>query len=142
ILTDIGRTAARTLMNVFPGYSNLITIITVPCRNAVTPPKLAGNTPVVDVFDPVQIDFLETFRNETYTFAGTLRLDCRFRQRFHLDKPLRRQIRFHNDTCTVAMSNLVYVLLNFDQYTLFLKIFDKLLAAFEAVQPLIFAGIF
>ena len=41
------------------------TLVAVISRNSVSPPDLAGNTPVTDILKPVQVDLIETFRNES-----------------------------------------------------------------------------
>ncbi len=72
---------------------DLVTRGAVPCRNPMSPPKLAADAPVVDVFHPVEIGLLVLLRREADSlFAVRTRLDGGnglIGQRLNLDEPLR-----------------------------------------------------
>ena len=55
-----------TIAAAFLCYNHLSAVITVKCRNLMTPPELTGNTPVVDIVQPVLINLAETVRDEVY----------------------------------------------------------------------------
>ncbi|MNN48104.1 hypothetical protein D3C81_1625640 [compost metagenome] len=80
----------------------------------MTPPELAGNTPITYVFDPVQVGLLKTVRHEINAFPGLLRFDRRFSEWLHFDEPLGGQIRFNNRTGPLAMADLMQVILDFN----------------------------
>ncbi|MNI07776.1 hypothetical protein D3C73_607910 [compost metagenome] len=84
----------------------------VPGRNAVAPPQLAGDAPVADVLNPVQIGFLKTFRYEVDAAAVFLGSNRLLGQRLHLYEPLGGQIRLDYSTGTLAVSHLVHMVLN------------------------------
>ena len=60
-----------------------------PCRNPMSPPKLARNAPVIDVRHPVQINLPEVFRDNR-DLARLHRRLRPLRQRLDLDEPLLR----------------------------------------------------
>ena len=59
----------------------------IVCRNPVPPPELTGNTPVLNVFHPVEIDFRPALGDELH-FAGLDRFNGGFGERLHLHEPL------------------------------------------------------
>ncbi|MNE52019.1 hypothetical protein D3C80_1466750 [compost metagenome] len=106
----------------------------------MSPPQLAGNTPVTYIFDPVQIGFLKTVRHEVDAVAVLLCRDGGFGQRLHLNEPLGGQVRLNHCAGALAVSNLVHMVLNGDQNTLLLQISNDILAAFAAVLTLVRSG--
>src|ERR1017187_7565224 len=86
---------------------DLVTHGAMPCRDAMSPPKLSADAPVVDVFHPVEISLLVLLRRESDRFfAVRTRLDGRdslVGQRLNLDEPLRRKARFDNGLAAVAV---------------------------------------
>ncbi len=42
-----------------------VVVLVIPGRNPVSPPQLARNTPVLDVFEPLVVYVTPVFRNET-----------------------------------------------------------------------------
>ena len=67
VLMNMLAVAVRTFRQVRTGYAGLAAVITVPGRNPVPPPKLTGNTPVADIFEPLQVNLAETLRHELNT---------------------------------------------------------------------------
>ena len=45
-------------------HDNLTAVVTVVSRDPVSPPELSGNTPVLDVIRPVEINLIKSFGNE------------------------------------------------------------------------------
>ena len=109
----------------------------VPRRNTVTPPKLAGNAPVTDIFKPMEIYFFKTLRNKAGVafFHGVYGRAC---QRFHFDEPLLRHARFDGRAAAVAGADIVRIVFDFDKRTLGFQILDNRFSRFVAVH----AGIF
>ena len=72
---------------IFAGHNGLMAILTIPDRNAMPPPKLPADAPILNVFHPVEKDLGEPLRHEYhFTFLHRFsRLGC---QRIHLDEPL------------------------------------------------------
>ena len=83
------------------GY--LAAVITVPGRNAVAPPDLAGDAPVADVLHPLEIGVFPLERNDPGT-AFPHRGNGLFRQRSDLHVPLERHVRFDNRLAAIASS--------------------------------------
>ena len=97
---------------------DLAAFVAVIRRDAVTPPKLTRNAPVLDIFHPVII--------------------C---QRLHLDEPLFRYARLDRGVAAIAHTDVMFQRLDFDEETLLLQLLDNSLAAFERRHAAVFAGI-
>ncbi|MNM92060.1 hypothetical protein D3C81_1043790 [compost metagenome] len=104
----------------------------------MSPPQLTGNTPVAYILDPMQINLLKSVRDKIYTLAGFLCCNCCLSERLHFNEPLRGKIRLNNCSAAFTVTNLVHVILNFDQNAHILHIFYNLLTAFTAIKSLIF----
>ena len=76
ILCEMRTAAFRAFLRCVTVNDKLAALITVICRNPVSPPDLTGDTPVLDILQPVQIDLVKTVRNE-FQFSGLQRVDCR-----------------------------------------------------------------
>src|SRR5690606_5694921 len=102
ILLDLGAAAllARRLLLLDAGPL-VAARLTVPDRNAVAPPQLARDAPVLDVVHPVQVDAGEAFRDEAQ-LAGARDLGRRLGQRLHLDEPLGRDQRLDHRLAALA----------------------------------------
>ena len=73
---QVGAAAFRAYRRCTLGNGHLAAVITIISRNPVSPPELTGNTPVVDIVQPVLINLAETVRDEVYfpvllCFAGS-----------------------------------------------------------------------
>ena len=126
---------------IFLGHNDFITIIAIPNGQAVTPPKLTGNTPVADVFHPVIIGFFKPFGNNVGLF-GTNRFNGRFCQGFHFHKPLVRNPRFHGGVATIAFPNVVLVGFHFQKEAACFQIFHNRFSGFKTVHTHIFTAVF
>ena len=62
-------------------------VLAIPYGYTVPPPELTGNTPVLDVFHPIEIYFFKTFWQKS-GLTLSYRLDCRFCKRLHFYEPL------------------------------------------------------
>ena len=128
-----GLAALRADCAAFLGDCHFAAVVAVERRNLVTPPQLTGNAPVLDVFQPVEINFVEPFRNEL-GLAALYGINCRLCQRFHLDKPLLGNSRLDGRTAAVAGANIVTVILDFYQCALSLQIFHDCLSCLVAIH--------
>ncbi len=93
---------------------HLAAVAAVPDRDPVPPPELARDAPVVDVFEPVQVDALEALRHERHP-AIVRRLDCRRCKRRHLDEPLLADQGLDHRVAPLAMPNGMSMRLHLDQ---------------------------
>ncbi len=82
------RAALRAFGRVFPGNDYFVAILAVPDRDAVTPPQLPADTPVLDIIHPVQENLGEAIRHKV-DLALAHRFSCHFCQAVHLYEPLR-----------------------------------------------------
>ncbi len=92
----------------------LATIRAVPDRDPVPPPELAGDAPVMDVLQPVQVDALEAVRLERQ--PAVVRRGYRgLCQRGHLDEPLLADQGLDHGVAPLAVTDGVGVRLDLDQ---------------------------
>ncbi len=102
----------------------------------MSPPQLARDTPVLDIFHPVVIGFAPVVRDKTDA-AVFDRFDRRFCQGFGAHEPLIGQIGFDDHPRAVAVRAFVNMLLGLDQQTRGIEILDNLVARREAVHTLV-----
>ena len=85
----------------------------VVCRNAVSPPELAADAPVVDVLEPLAVAAHE-FLGIELDFAVQHGLECDLGQMRHTDIPLLAQTRLHGRIgVTLRIAHLVEVVFHF-----------------------------
>ena len=89
----------------------------------MSPPQLPGDTPVTDIFQPVEIDLVKPFWHKL-KIAGFQRFDGRLRQLLHFYKPLLLYHGFYGGPAAVMGSYIMNMLFHFHQKTLFLQFPD------------------
>ena len=120
---------------------HLSALLTVICRDAVPPPELSGDTPILDIFQPMGIDLVKTLRHKVQ-FIGFYHLQSSVRHLFHAHKPLRLHHGFHRSVAAVmgayrmSMRNYLY------QKSLLLQIFHHGFSCRIAVHTGILAAQF
>ena len=114
--------------------------VTVICRDAVSPPDLARDTPVLDILQPVQIDLVEALRHE-FQFAGLQRVDRRFCQLLHFYEPLLFDERLHRRAAAVMGSNGMCVRNDFYKVSLLVQFLHDRFSRLIAVHARIFPAI-
>ena len=113
-----------------------IVLLVVPGGNAVAPPELAADAPVLDVVHPGEIGVFPVARHE-FDLAVFHRLDRRFGEGVDRHVPLPRQEGLDDDAAAVAPRHFHLVRLDlFDQARPF-EILDDELARGEAVHAAI-----
>jgi len=98
------------------------------------PPELARDAPVTDVLEPVQVDLLEAFRDDTDAPVPH-HLDSGLGQWRHAYEPLQRNPRLDDGVAALAVSHRVMVRLGFHQIAGRVDGLQQLPAGLEAVQP-------
>nr|GEY46165.1 hypothetical protein [Tanacetum cinerariifolium] len=111
----------------------------VPGRNAVAPPELTADAPVLDVAHPreVHVFVLLGHESDAAVFDSG---DGRLGQRLGRHVPLVCQPRLDNGAGTVALRHLQCVIVDADQQAGGVEGCDDLLAGFEAVETCIGGG--
>ena len=135
-----GRAADGAGCNVLLGNGHLSAGVAVEGGDAVSPPKLTRDAPVVAILHPVDVDFGEAVGGKFHV-TGAHRLQCRLRERLHLDEPLVGCHRLDRVVATVAGADVVRMRLDRKKVALRLQIGDQRLAAGVAIHALILAGI-
>src|SRR5439155_25599439 len=69
-LNDVGGVAGAAGGGCFAGDGDGATGFAVPCGDAVAPPQLPRDAPVVDVVHPLEVDFFVHLRREVDVFFG------------------------------------------------------------------------
>ena len=64
VLMEMGAAAFRAFLGHFSCNYSFTALVTVISRDPVAPPELTGNTPVSDIFQPVKISLIKSFRNK------------------------------------------------------------------------------
>ena len=114
--------------------------LAVPRRDAMSPPQLARDAPVVNVAHPLEVGFGVVLGNEL-DVAVLDHFDRAIRQRLNLHEPLRRQARLDDGLAAAAFAQRHNVILRADQEAAALQILQNFLPRLEAVQPLVWAGV-
>ncbi len=96
-------------------------VVTIICRNAVSPPQLTGNAPVTNIFHPVEIVFLESLGNKL-DFSTAYRLNSRFCKGFHFHKPLQTHPRLHCSVAAVARAYIMAMIFNPQQISALVQV--------------------
>ena len=110
--------------------------VVIPRRNAVAPPDLARDAPVLDVAHPFVIGFGPVLRDEfnPSLFDG---FDGLGREWADPHVPLIGQKRFDHGAGAVAARDHEFVVLDLFEQILGFEVSDDLLACLESVEPLI-----
>src|SRR5208337_1501473 len=101
------------------GDNHFLAAITRPRRNAMSPPQLARDAPVVDIVHPVQINLAVVVRDDGNLAALDSLLGA-IGQRLDLDEPLLRQPRLDDGSTAVALADGERVVFLTDQKSLLL----------------------
>ena len=140
LLTDMRTAALRAGVHIGLGNGHFTAVLTVERRNAVTPPQLTGNAPVVYVLHPAQIGLGEAVGHEL-GLALVDNVHSRLCERRHLDEPLRRGHRLNSRAAAVAGADVVFVVLDLNEVAAFLEVLNNRLAALVAVHALVLAAV-
>ena len=137
----MGAAAFRAFFRHSASYNgDLATVITGISRDTMAPPELTGNTPVVDIVQPVLINLAETVRDEVYfpvllCFAGS---GSHIR---HFYKPLRFNHRLYGCLTSVVGSYVVNVIHYFYKKAKLLEILYHGFSCLVAVHAGVFAAL-
>ena len=115
-------------------------VAAVICRYSVSPPKLTGYAPILDVFHPIKIYLAESRRNKFYLFLS-YDVYRRLSQRLHFDKPLLADDWLDRRMTAIAFANVVFIVLYLDHKALRLQVFANTLARFNSVESFVCAGV-
>src|SRR5580704_19120178 len=102
-LLQLCAAALRALRRSFARDDYFLAAFTCPRRNAMSPPQLARDAPVVDVVHPVQVNLFVVLRNDC-DLAAFYGLNYFLRQRLNLDEPLLGQTRLDYGSAAVALA--------------------------------------
>ncbi len=137
VLLQLDTAARGAGSRIFPG-DNHLSAGAVPGWNTVPPPKLPGNAPVTNIFHPVQVRAGKTLRNEA-RFSLRYRLNGRFCQRFHPDKPLPGNQRLNLCFASLAVSYSMGIVLDFFHQTQLFQVAYNLPARLVTIHPRVFS---
>ena len=114
-------------------------VLAVIGRNPVPPPELAGNTPVLDVVQPVFIGFPVIFRDKRQ-LSSVVGVQRRLSHLLHADKPLGLNHRLHCCVAAVMRPNRMGMRNHLHQKPLFFQILHHDPARLIAVHAGIFSA--
>ena len=113
-----------------------IVVAVVPGGNAMPPPKLSADAPVLNVVHPLVVGLGPVFRHE-FDFAGLDRFDRRPGQRFDVHIPLIGQVRLDDRSTSVAPWYFGFVVFDLVQQAERVEVLDDFLSSDKAVKPAI-----
>ena len=132
--------AFRTLNGIFLCNYHFAALIAVERGNAVSPPNLAGNAPVADIFKPVEINLIKSFGNK-FCLAVFNRVNCRLCKLLHFNEPLSGYLRFNCGVTPLASTYVVDMLLGLDEISACFKVGNDSLSRLVSVHARIFGVI-
>ena len=141
ILCKMRTAALRALLRRMAVNNNLAALIAVVCRDSVSPPDLTGDAPVLNIFQPVQINLVKAVRHKLQ-LSCFQSIDGRFCQFFHLYKPLLFDQRLYCSAAAVMGSDRVSMGNDLYKVSLLFQIFYDSLSRLIAVHSGIFSAFF
>src|SRR5690606_29748291 len=133
VQADIGGNAVFFPYLVFTAAHIDLAVVVVPGGNAVAPPQLAADAPVLEIPHPGEVHVLVLFGHELDA-AVLHRFDGGFGELFDAHIPLVGEPGFHHGAGAVAPGHLQGVGFDFFQKAQLLEFSDDLLAGLEAVE--------
>ena len=122
-------------------HNKFTALITVVSRNPMSPPDLTGNTPVLDILEPVQINLVKTLRYKPQLSCLQC-IDRRFCKLIHLDKPLLFDQWLYCCTTPVMSSYSMHMWNNFYKVSLLIQICHDCFSCLIAIHACIFSTMF
>ena len=141
VTLNVGAAALFALADILPGHGDVAAVGARPGGNLMTPPQLAGNAPVADIFHPVEIGLAEPLGDE-FGLPVLDHPDGLLGQGLHLHEPLGGDDRLHVLMAAVAGAHVVAVRLHLHQISARFQIGDDLLSGLVAVETLILSAVF
>ena len=133
--------AVHTLQRIIALDCHFAAVFTVPDRDAVPPPQLAADAPVLDVFQPVVIHLGEAVGHDL-DLALAYNLEGGFCQRLNAYEPLGGDHRLDQLTTALRAWDGHFVRFFFDHQPGLAHILPELLAAGKAFHSLVRTAIF
>src|ERR1019366_5836485 len=106
--------ALRTLRGRLARHNDFAAVLAVPRRNAMAPPQLARDAPIVNVAHPLEISLGVILGNEL-DLPVFDRFDGAIGERLNLHEPLRREPRLDDGLAAIALAQRDNVILRADQ---------------------------
>ena len=138
ILMDIGTATLGADSQVGTAGMHFATVIAVPNGDTVTPPNLAGNTPVANIIHPAGVGLGEALGHE---LGATIvnAIHSSLNQGLHFYEPLSRNKGLYNAAAALAVTNSMGMVFDFNKIAASFQISHNVLAAFLASLTFIFA---
>src|SRR5262249_2419166 len=124
-----------TLRWVFACHGHMV-IGTIPNRDAMPPPQLTADTPILDVLQPVVISLFKTLRHDLDA-PITDHIQAGFRKGFNFDEPLLGDHRLDDFTTALRTWNGRAIGLGFDDESGGFHIRPDVFTRIESVLTLI-----
>ncbi len=129
--------ALRTLARIGTADNHLPAVLAVPDRNPVSPPELAADAPVVDMFQPVGIGQFEALWIEVQ-LAVLQCLQSLVGHPLHADEPLVGKVGLDDGMATVAVTDVMLDVLHLHQQAKLVQVLDHELPGLFRLQATIF----
>ena len=140
VLMNVCTAALTALFGCVFCNHNFAAVIAVPCRDSVSPPKLTGNTPILDVLHPMEVNLFKSFGDE-FCVALAYNINCRLCKRSHFYKPLLWNHRLNCCVTTVASADIVSKLFNLFESADFFKVGNNSLSCLHCCHTCVFSAV-
>ena len=128
------------LRRLLPGHDHIFAVAAIPGGDAMSPPYLAGDTPVADVFHPIKIRPLPHGGDDPGP-SLLHRLEGGFGQRLGPDEPLLGEEGLHHGLAAITVPHAVMVVLNLQEGSVPLEVLDDPFTTLKPLHALVGTGL-
>src|SRR5437660_2733679 len=127
-----GTVTMGTGRDILAADGHLAAVVAVPDGDTMSPPELARDTPIVDVLEPVQVDFVEARGHDLRQIIldGS---DSGSGEWHHLDEPLLGNEWLNHGVTALAVSQRHGVILQLEDQAEPLQVSDEVVACLIAI---------
>src|SRR5579859_70098 len=141
VLMNVSAVTVRAGGNIDAADGHVAAIVAVPDGDAMPPPELARDAPVVNVVQPVGVDLIEAFRHDLHEVIVD-RAQGRRCQRGHFDEPLFGDKWFDDGIRAVTVAQRHGIFLDLHDQAKLLQLLHQVFTRLEAVLPGVVSGLF
>ena len=134
----MGTATIRAYFRHLSCHNNFSTFLTVISRDSMSPPDLSGYAPITDIGQPVHISLVHSLWNQ-FQISVADRLDRRFCQLFHTDKPLLFYEWLYRCSTSFMCSDIMRMIFYFHKESLLFQIAYDCFSRLIALHPCIFS---
>ena len=131
-----GARTLRALHGRLARHDDFTAGVAIPGGDAVPPPELPGNAPIVNLVHPIEINLLVVLGSDAHPPLFH-HADGRLRQGLHLQEPLRGKQRLNHRVTALARAHAEGIVFDFFQQPLIAQVLNHGLARLVAIKSLV-----